>query len=387
MRVLHGLLVVAVAGLSLPALAEEKPVKEKPAKAEAGVVKKSFGKTPEGKAVDQFVLTNDGVTAKVMTYGATLTELWVADKDGKVDDVLLGFDDLAGFMSKDNPYFNCTVGRVCNRIAKGRFTLEGKEAKLAVNNPPNHLHGGLKGFDKVIWKAQPLKGVPGVRFDYTSPDGEEGYPGTVKATVTYQLLPGGKLQIQYSATTDKATPVNLTNHAYFNLAGQTSHDILDHELTLAAHRYTPTDDTFIPTGEIKDVKGTPFDFTKPKTIGARIGELKGTPGGYDINYVLDTWEEGKAPARKLTLAATVHDPKSGRVLELSTTEPGIQFYSGNFLDGTAKGKGGIVYKKHAGFCLEDQLFPDAINHKNFPSVVLEPGKTYSHQVVYKFSAR
>jgi aldose 1-epimerase len=387
MRVCYSLL-VALVGLGLPVLAEEKADDKKLEKAEFGVEKRSFGKTAGGQAVDLFIVRNDGVTAKLMTYGATLTELHVPDKDGKVADVLLGYDDLAGFESKGNPFFGCTVGRVANRIARGRFTLDGKEYKVAVNNEPNHLHGGVKGFDKVVWRAIPLTGkVPGVRFEYTSPDGDEGYPGTLKASVTYQLFPGGSLQINYSARTDKATPVNLTNHAYFNLAGQGNGDILGHELTLAAQRYTPADDTLIPTGKIEPVKGTPFDFTKPMTIGSRIRELKGDPSGYDVNYVLDSYQEGKPVGTTLALAATVRDPKSGRVMVMKTTEPGVQFYTGNFLDGTIKGKGGAVYQKHAGFCLEAQHFPDSINQKTFPSVVLEPGKEYTQRTVYTFTAK
>jgi aldose 1-epimerase len=388
MRAWYGLFVLALVGLCLPVLADDASDKKSLGKAEPGVEKKPFGKTADGQAVDLFVVRNDGVTAKLINYGATLTEMHVPDKDGKVADVLLGFDDLAGFESTGNPFFGCTVGRVANRIARGRFTLEGKEYKLAVNNKPNHLHGGNKGFDKVVWRATALKGrVPGVRFDYTSPDGEEGYPGNLKASVTYQLFPGGSLQINYSARTDKATPVNLTNHAYFNLAAQGNGDILGHELTLAAHRYTPADDTLIPTGEIQPVKGTPYDFTKPMTIGSRIKELKGDPGGYDINYVLDSYEEGKPVGSTLALAATVRDPKSGRVMVMKTTEPGVQFYTGNFLDGTVKGKGGAVYHKHAGFCLEAQHFPDSINQKKFPSVVLEPGKEYTQVTVYTFTAK
>jgi aldose 1-epimerase len=346
----------------------------------AGVQKSDFGKTEDGKAVEMYTLTNGkGMTAKVITYGALLTELEVPDKDGKPGDVVLGFDDLKGYLG-GHPYFGATVGRVANRIAKGKFTLDGKEYKLEVNNGPNALHGGKKGFDKVVWKAElaEAKNVAGVKFTYVSPDGEEGYPGKLTASVVYILTEDNKLQLDYIATTDKATPVNLTNHSYFNLAGPASGDILGHELTIDAEKYTPVDDTLIPTGKLDPVKGTPLDFTSPHKIGERIGELKGEPGGYDHNFVLRGGD-------KLSLAAKVTEPKSGRVMEVFTTEPGIQFYSGNFLDGTNKGKGGVVYKKHQGFCLEAQHFPDSVNHPDFPSMILQPGKTYTQTTVYKFS--
>ena len=256
----------------------------------AKVEKRPFGKTPDGTEVDLYVLTNkNGMTAKIMTYGATLTELHVPDRDGKFADVVLGFDNLEGYL-KGHPYFGATVGRVANRIAKGKFTLDGKEYKLAINNGPNALHGGLKGFDKVVWMAEryPTKsGEPAVEFKYISKDGEEGYPGTLNAVVLYALTDANELAISYKAVTDQATPVNLTNHSYFNLAGQGNGDILDHVLTINADKFTPTDDTLIPTGEIKDVKGTPFDFTKPTPIGKHLKEIKADPVGYDLNYVLN----------------------------------------------------------------------------------------------------
>ena len=343
----------------------------------------NFGQTKDRKAVELYVLTNaGGMTAKVMTYGAILTELHVPDRAGKRADVVLGFDDLKGYLA-GHPYFGATVGRVANRIAKGGFTLHGREYRLAVNNGPNALHGGRKGFDKVVWKAEPMhkKDAVAVKFTYRSPDGEEGYPGNLTASVTYTLTDQNELRLDYTATTDKATPVNLSNHSYFNLAGARSGEtILGHELMLAADRYTPVDDTLIPTGEIKPVRGTPLDFTRPTAIGARIGQLKQT-GGYDHNFVLNSG--GKA----LALAARVREPKSGRVMEMSTTEPGVQFYTGNFLDGKTKGKGGVAYPKHYGFCLEAQHFPDSVHHANFPSVILEPGKSYTQTTVYKFSAK
>jgi aldose 1-epimerase len=384
MRIWASLLLVAALAGGLSAVGEEAKEKKK-VDAKPGVTQMPFGKTPDGKEVDLYVLTNtNGMTAKVMTYGATLTELWVPDKDGKRADVLLGYDNLEGFLSKGNPYFGCIVGRVCNRIAKGKFSVGGTEYKVAVNNGPNHLHGGLKGFDKVVWKATLLRDGRTVRFEYVSPSGEEGYPGKLTVQVDYRLdFDDNKLHILYSAVTDKATPVNLTNHAYFNLAGQGTGTILDHVMTLNAHNYTPTDDTLIPTGAIKPVKGTPFDFTKPTRIGARIGELTGEPGGYDVNYVIDRPKDEKG----LVLAATVQDPRSGRVMQIRTTEPGIQFYTGNFLDGSIKGKGGAVYAKHTGFCLETQHFPDAVNQPKFASIVLEPGSTYSQHTTYEFSTK
>ncbi len=340
-----------------------------------------FGKTPEGVPVSLYVLKNGGITAKVMTYGAILTELDVPDRQGKPADVVLGFDNLEGYLA-GHPYFGAAIGRVANRIAKGRFTLDGTEYSLAVNNGPNTLHGGLKGFDKVVWKAEDVSGPagPAVKLTYQSRDGEEGYPGNLATSVTYTVT-GDALRIDYTATTDKATPVNLTNHSYFNLAGPASGTILKHELMLAADQYTPVDDTLIPTGEIAPVKGTPLDFTTPMPIGARIDQLKGDPVGYDHNFVLRGGSNGPA------LAARVHEPESGRVMEVFTTEPGIQFYTGNFLDGSLKGKGGVVYRKHQAFCLEADHFPDSVHHPNFPSVILRPGTTYNQTTIYKFSAR
>jgi aldose 1-epimerase len=359
----------------IPAIAEEKKM--------AGIEKRAFGKTPDGTEVDLYTLTNkNGMTAKVMTYGATLTELLVPDSEGKFADVVLGFDNLKGY-TDGHPFFGSTAGRVANRIAKGKFTLEGKEYKLATNNGPNHLHGGLKGFDKVVWKAQQYESktgdAVGVDLTYVSKDGEEGYPGTLTVSVQYRLTTANELVIHYQATTDKATPVNLTNHSYFNLAGQGTGDILGQELVIDADKYTPTDDTLIPTGKIEPVKDTPLDFTKPTAIGKRLGEIKADPVGYDHNFVL------RGDNTKLHPAARVVEPKSGRVMEVLTTEPGVQFYTGNFLSGKEKGKGGAVYKKHAGFCLETQHFPDSVNHPNFPSVILKPGEKFTSTTVYKFS--
>jgi aldose 1-epimerase len=348
------------------------------------VEKSSFGTTRDGLAVDLYTLTNaNGVTAKIITHGALLTELHVPDRAGQMADVVLGFKTLDRYEG-DHPYFGATIGRVANRIAKGRFRLGGQEYTLATNNGPNHLHGGIKGFDKRVWKAQPASvgGVPAVRFTYTSADMEEGYPGMVTATVTYTLTHANELRLEYTATTDKPTIVNLTNHSYFNLAGDGQGTILDHELTIMADRYTPVDDTLIPTGEIATVRGTVMDFNRAAAIGSRINEVPGpAPGGYDHNYVLSHG------GGVLAMSASVRDPKSGRLMEVLTSEPGVQLYTGNFLDGTITGKAGVAYQKHAGLCLETQHYPDSINRPHFPPVVLQPGRTFKSTTVYRFSAR
>ena len=342
----------------------------------ASVTQSSFGKLPDGTPVDLFTLTNShGLVAKITNYGTIITELHVPDRHGRLGDIALGFDNLKQYL-RENPYFGCTAGRVANRIAKGSFTLEGKTYTLAVNNGPNHLHGGIKGFDKVVWQAEPLMGAA-VKFSHTSPDGEEGYPGTLKATVLITLTDADELRIDYTATTDQPTPVNLTNHSYFNLGP--NGDILGHELALAAESYTPTDDMLIPTGEIRPVKGTPLDFTKPKPIGAHFDQLAGDPRGYDHNFVLGN--SGGKPR----LAARVCEPKTGRVMEVHTNEPGVQFYTANFLDGTLTGKNGVVYRRHSGFCLETQHFPDAVNQPAFPSIIVRPGQTFRTTTVFKFS--
>jgi aldose 1-epimerase len=370
---------VALAGLGALALAAAEP--QAKGTAMKGMVKSDFGQTADGTKVDLYTLTNaNGVVAKITNYGGIVTELHVPDKAGTTADVVLGFDDLKGYLGS-HPFFGALVGRVANRVAKGKFTLDGKEYSLFVNNGPNALHGGKKGFDKRVWQAAPVSGAggaPALRLTYHSADGEEGYPGNLDATVTYTLTDDNDLRIDYEATADKATPVNLTNHSYFNLAGQGKGTILDHVMMIAADQYTPVDDTLIPTGELKSVKGTPMDFTTPTPIGARIQQLGGKPVGYDHNYVL-------RPNAKP--AVRVKDPKSGRVMEMTTTEPGVQFYTGNFLDGTVKGKGGAVYPQYGGFCLEAQHFPDSVNHPNFPSVILRPGQTYRQTTAYKFSAQ
>ncbi len=352
-----------------------------PAKGGKATVQKSdYGKLADGTAIDLYTLTNaNGVVCKVITYGGIVTELHVPDKDGKKADVVLGCPDLKTYEA-GHPFFGAIAGRYANRIAGASFTLDGHEYKLAANDGRNTLHGGKKGFDKYAWHAEPAQVAHGaaVRLSRTSPDGEEGFPGNLKVTVTYTLTDKDELRIDYEATTDKATPVNLTNHSYFNLAGHASGTIDDQVMMIAAQKYTPWDATLIPTGKIEPVKGTPFDFTKPTAIGSRYKELKGKPVGYDLNYVLD------AQGKLTELAARARDPKSGRVLEMYTTEPGVQFYTGNFID-KQKGKDGATYAQHAAFCLEAQHYPDSVHHENFPSVVLKPGDTYRQTTVYKFS--
>ena len=343
-----------------------------------------YGKMPDGTQVEIFTLTNaSGVEVRAITYGAIITSLRVPDRSGQLADVVLGFDALEGYL-KGHPYFGCIVGRYGNRIAKGQFTLDGKTYKLAVNNPPNHLHGGNVGFDKFVWTAEAVKGQNAVAFSRTSPDGEEGYPGTLKVRVTYTLTDKNELLVDYQATADKATPVNLTQHTYFNLAGAGSGDILGHVMTLDADRYTPVDETLIPTGELAPVSDTPFDFRKGAPIGARIDadhpQIKNGKG-YDHNFVLNRKGSG------LQRAARVLEPKSGRTLEVRTTEPGVQFYTGNFLDGTIKGKAGRVYNHRNGFCLETQHFPDSPNKPAFPSTILKPGQEYKTRTVFTFGVQ
>lgn len=355
-------------------------------KTQMNVQKETFGKTPDGRKVELYTLTNaNGLKAGIMTYGAIVLSLEVPDRNGKLADITLGFDTLDEYL-KGHPYFGAIVGRYGNRIGKGKFTLNGIEYQLATNNGPNHLHGGIKGFDKVVWDAEPVteKDAVGVKLSYLSKDGEEGYPGNLSCTVIYTLTNNDELRISYEATTDKPTPVNLTHHSYFNLAGHGTGDILGHELMLNADRFTPVDEGLIPTGELRSVKGTPMDFTKPTAIGARVNQedqqLK-YGLGYDHNFVL------KGGGGSLALAARVYEPTSGRVMEIYTSQPGIQFYSGNFLDGTNVGKGGKVYKHRYGFCLETQHFPDSPNKPEFPSVILNPGDKYTHVTVHKFYTR
>lgn len=344
-----------------------------------------FGKTAAGEAVEIYTLTNStGMTARLMTRGATLVNLQVPDKAGKTADIVLGFDDVAGYEGEGNQYFGCTTGRVANRIRRGKFTLDGREYTLAINNEPNHLHGGTtRSLDKVVWQARPFETAEatGVEFRYVSPHLEEGYPGTLNSVVTYTLKKNSaELSVSYSATTDQATPLNLTNHSYFNLQGAGSETVLNHELQLFCDQYTPTDDTLIPTGEIAAVAGTVLDFRTPHRIGARITTLDETAAiGYDHNFVVN------GTAGELRPVARLKDPVSGRVLEVHSTEPGVQFYSGNFLKGQT-GKGGKAYPHRSAICLETQHYPDSVNQLGFPSTILHPGETYRHICVWKFSA-
>ena len=352
-----------------------------------GVARAPFGQTADGRPVDLFTLTNaHGIEVRLTNYGGIITSLKAPDRSGKFDDIVLGYDSLSGYL-RDSPYFGAIVGRYGNRIARGRFTLDGTTYRLGVNNGPNSLHGGLRGFDKVVWNAEPFRNVSGVGviLDYTSADMEEGYPGTLRARVTYTLTDDNRLIVDYRATSDKPTPVNLTQHTYWNLAGDGSRDILAHELTINADSMTPVDSTLIPTGEISPVAGTPFDFRTSMPIGARIGQRQNTQirygGGYDNNFVLN---RGAASPDSLVHAAHLAEPRSGRTLDVITTEPGIQFYSGNFLDGSITGKAGHNYKYRSGLALETQHYPDSPNHPNFPSTILRPGQQYRSRTIFVF---
>jgi len=381
------------------ALAGNSGCKKKSQSTKADVFKKTEGTTVkkeawgniDGKEVFLYTLTNsNGMVCKLTNWGATVTELHVPDRDGNVEDVVLGFESLDRWLDSDgkgttNPaYMGATIGRVCNRIADGRFELDGKAHQLAKNNGPNHLHGGDEGWDKKVWEGKVLEqqdGV-GVRFLLVSPDGDENYPGEVTAEVVYLLTDDDALKVEFGATTDQRTPVNMTNHSYFNLAGEGEGTILDHELKLESPQQTAFDETGIPTGKLARLEKTPLDFTAAQRIGARIGEIPGDPGGYDHNFVL---REEKVSEPQL--AATLYDPKSGRELQLYTTEVGIQFYSGNYLDGSLRGKSGKKYEKNFGLCLEPQFHPDSPNQAHFPDSILEPGQRYEHKCVYQFGVR
>jgi aldose 1-epimerase len=353
-----------------------------------GITKTAWGKTTAGDAVDLYTLTNaSGASVKIATLGGTVASIMVPDRTGSLGEVTLGFDTLDGYL-RPHPFFGVLVGRYGNRIGKAQFTLDGKTYTLAKNNGENTLHGGVKGFDKYVWKARevPSKANDGLSIELThvSPDGDEGYPGTLTVTVAYTWTDANGLRIDYTATTDKPTVVNLTNHTYFNLSAGASDTILDHRLRLAADRFTPVDKGLIPTGELRAVAGTPFDFTKARRIGDAIDaddEQIRLGGGYDHNFVFS-----QPAAGEMRPVGSVTDPASGRVMDLTTAEPGVQFYTGNFLDGSIKGRGGKAYGKRAGFCLETQHFPDSPNKPDFPPVVLRPGQTYRTSTQYTFSA-
>jgi aldose 1-epimerase len=353
---------------------------------EADITKQPFGTAPDGKAVELYTLRNaKGAEAKIMTYGGIVQSLTMPDRNGKYDDIVLGYDNLDGYV-KNNPYFGALIGRYGNRIGGAKFTLEGKTYTLAANNGPNSLHGGVKGFDKVVWTANPAstsKG-PALELTYVSKDGEEGFPGTLSVKAVYTLTDDNELRIDFTATTDKTTVANLTHHSYFNLRGQGNGDILGHEVYMNSDKTTPVDKELITTGEYAPVDGTPFDFRKPTAIGARIDnpdtQLQYGPG-YDHNWVINK------PMGKYGLQARVTEPTTGRIMEVLSDEPGLQFYAGNFLDGSITGKGGKVYQRRTGFCMEPQHYPDSPNKPQFPSVTLRPGETFKNTIVYKFSAK
>ena len=374
-------LYASIAALGLTAMVSGSAMSA--AAAPADIQKAPFGKTSDGKDVQLYTLTNkNGLEASISTYGGTLVSLKVPDRNGKLGNIVLGFKSVDNYV-KGVPFFGATIGRYGNRIANGEFSLDGKTYRLARNDGPNNLHGGVKGFDKVLWQAAPAedKDGPVLKLKYVAADGEEGYPGALTVHVTYQLHNNNSLSITYEATTTKPTPVNLTNHSYFNLTGNSENTILDHELVLNASHFTPINKVMIPTGEIKDVTGTPFDFRKATKIGARINadnEQLRFAGGYDHNWVLDKSKPGE-----MTTAAILSEKTTGRVVKIRTTEPGVQFYSGNFLNGKPAGAG-TVYKHRTGLCLETQHFPNSPNQKSFPSTILRPGQTYKTQTVFFF---
>jgi len=387
-KTVAGMIVVgALAGAFLLVSCTSTPEPQTPAQPMNPITRESFG-TMEGAPVDLYTLRNaQGMEARITNYGGIVISLKVPDRTGQFGDVVLGFDTLADYLSpayaKSNPYFGALIGRYGNRIGGARFRLAGQEYKLAANNGPNHLHGGVKGYDKVLWEARPREGEePALELHYLSKDGEEGYPGNLDITAVYTLTRDNGLKVDFTATTDKETVVNLTPHSYFNLAGHG--DILGHEVMIRSARTTPVDSGLIPTGELRPVQGTPFDFNTPTAIGARIEQndqqLK-FGKGYDHNWVIDK------PAGELGLMARVQEPTTGRVLEVLSTEPALQFYSGNFLDGTLKGKGGWVYQFRNGFCMEPQHYPDSPNKPEFPSTSLKPGETYRNTIIYRFSTK
>jgi aldose 1-epimerase len=377
-----GMMVLAGA-LACFALAPARELARAQTTQKTGVEREAFGKMEDGTVIEAFTLRNSkGASAKILTYGGTLEGLWVPDRKKNIRDVVLGFDDLKGYLSP-HPNIGGIIGRYANRIAKGKFSIDGQEYSLATNNGPNALHGGTVGFDRKVWKGEAVSGAKeaAVRLTYVSPDGEEHFPGTLTVTVMYTLTEDNALRIEYTATTDKPTTVNLTNHSYFNFSG--GGNVLGYMLMLNASKYTPVDSTMIPTGELAPVKGTAYDFTKPMTIGSRIAELEKIKelGGYDINYAVDG-EIGQP-----RLAAKVADPFSGREMEVWTTAPGLQLYTSNWMDGSIKGKGGVAYKRFGAVCLEAQNYPDSVNHANFPNAILRPGEVYHTETIYKFSAK
>lgn len=385
--IVQSLVAVAIVGLAVSCAPKKETNTESMASSDSSksVVQQPYGKLPDGREVTLYTLTNkNGVEMSVMNYGGIITRLLAPDRNGVKEDIVLGFDSLSQYVAS-NPFFGCLVGRYGNRIAKGTFKLDGQTYTLAKNNGENHLHGGTKGFDKAFWDISVVsdKENPSLRLTYLSKDMEEGYPGNLNVEVIYTLTENNELKIGYKATTDKKTVINLTQHTYFNLTGNIKRDILDHELSIAAEQFIPVSTSLIPTGELKSVNGTPFDFRTPTAIGSRINandpQIKNGIG-YDHCWVF------AQPADTSKPMATAYDPASGRLLEMTTTEPGVQFYSGNFLNGQAKGKG-VTYNQRYGFCLETEHFPDSPNQPAFPSVVLSPGETYQTTTTYKFGVK
>lgn len=380
----HFINFLIIAGLSATTACNEQPAQQAENKPDtmsktASITEKKYG-TLDGRDVMQYTITNaSGMVVKVINYGGTITNIFVPDSSGKMGDVALGFDSMEGYLSKGNPYFGCIVGRYANRINKGKFTLDGKTYQLPINNNGNTLHGGIDGFNKKFWEAEKLAGDTSIRFTYTSKDGEEGFPGNCAVEVTYTLSANNELKLDYEATTDKATPVNITNHSYFNLSAGRDSTVLSHQVFINADKYVAVNNELIPTGELVPVKGTSMDFNVPAPIGAEIANVA---GGYDHTYVLNKKHGGEPE-----LAVTVRDPGSGRYMEVYTTEPGVQFYSGNFLDGTVVGKNGMKYVKHGGLALEAQHFPDSPNQPNFPNTILRPGETFKQTTIYRFSVK
>jgi aldose 1-epimerase len=387
-RCVFGIGIIGLATLSVQCKSDKKmdATSNQEAKDSVTIVKSDYGTTPKGEKIESYKLKNqNGMEVDIITFGGIITDLKVPNKDGVSENIVTGFTSLEQYM-KPNPFFGALIGRFGNRIAKGKFTLDGKEYKLAINNEPNALHGGPEGFFRAVWKAEEAKSGEAavLKLSYLSKDMEEGYPGNLKVIVTYTLTKNNELEVLYEATTDKKTVVNLTQHTYFNLSGDFTKTILDHELTLNADKIVPVDATLIPTGELQDVANTPFDFRKPKLIGKDI-EVKDEQlvrgKGYDHCWVLNNPEKGK------TIIAKAYHPASGRVLEVTTDEPGIQFYSGNFLDGTLPMRNGGTYAHRTGFCLETQHYPDSPNQKNFPTTVLNPGENYKTKTTFKFSVK
>ena len=395
MKVIYGVIIFSMASILISCnqkVEQQSQIDSTMVTSKSQISSTAFGKMPDGREVKLYILQNNqGMSMTVMNYGGIIVSLTAPDRNGKFEDVVLGYDSLGPYL-KDNPFFGALIGRYGNRIAKGKFKLDGKTYQLATNNDPNHLHGGTKGFDQVYWNIEPFDTTLGnaLKLTYESADGEEGYPGKLNIEVVYVLTDKNELNISYTAKADKKTIVNLTQHSYFNLSGDVKSDILQHELMINADKFIPVDKTLIPLGNLQNVDKTPFDFKTPTAIGARIDKKDQQlefGRGYDHCWVLNSRDGDPAVSSISNVAATLYDPQSGRVLSVYTSEPGMQFYSGNFLDGSNIGKKGVVYKHRYGLCLESEHFPDSPNQKDFPSVVLNPGEVYSTQTIYAFSVK